>query len=181
MIFRFLPTGLLLILLAACAAKPTVVERPLVEHSPVDVSRSSDHQYMCVTKVYLSEFSRAQMLTGDVDKSQVVPVGEILAKKMAARFWVDSAVAASGRPQPTATTGFAQGTGWRQSKSGKHADVQVVLQIQLLKPTGQSYYDNVVGRAEADTPDEASAQAVEKVLLQLEELLEAAGICRRVE
>ena len=186
MIFRFLSIGLLLALLAGCATKPKVVEpttaeNPPVEHSPVDVSRSSSHQYICVTKVYLSEFSRAQLLAGGEGKSQVVPVGEILAKKIADRFWVDSAVVASGRPQPTATTGFAQGTGWRQPKSGNRADVQVVLQIQLLKPTGQSYYDNVIGRAEAATPVDASTEAVEKALLQLADLLEGAGICRRVD
>lgn len=164
----------LLVLLAGCAAKPAVQSAPAVMEPA--------HQYMCVSKVYLSDISRAHTLSGNIgDDDFVVPIGERLAQQLAARFWVDSTLQASGRPQPTITAGFAPGTGVRPAKRGGDIDVQVVLQFQLLKPTGQSYYDMVGGRAVADSADSAASQALGQALQRLESVLLTAGLCRSMQ
>lgn len=174
------PSGLLvtglLVVLAGCAAKPST------ESPPVAAMTEPERQYMCVSKIYLSDVSRAHTLSGRIDGDDfVVPIGEHLARQIAARFWVDSTRQASGRPQPTVTTGFAPGTGVRPAKRGGAADVQVVLQFQLLKPTGQSYYDMVGGKAVAATADVAANQALEQALQRLESVLTTAGICRSMQ
>ncbi len=163
----------LLLMAAGCAAPPA----GQTAAGPAE----SQRQFMCVSKVYVSDVSQAHTLSGSLGGREfTVPVGEWLDSQLAARFWQDATVRASGRPQPTITAGFAPGTGVRPA-GFNDAEVQLVVQLQLLKPTGQDYYDLIGGRATANTAAEATNDALEQVLRQLEMLLVNAGLCRQVQ
>ena len=132
---------------------------------------------MCVSRVHLSEATQAYQLSAGND---VAPLGSWLDEQIAQRFWVDAARKASGQPQPVVTTGFATGTGVRPAGIGK-VDAQVVLQFQLMKPTGQSYFDGVGGRATAHSVQQASREALDQALRGLEDVLTSTGFCRQME
>jgi hypothetical protein len=162
------------IFFAGCAVKQS---QPDAQPAVVAFAEP-EHQYICVSDIYFGETTRAHTLS---DGKTDVPVGQWLAKLSAARFWTDSALKARGNPQPTVTAGFAPGTGVRPAKGLRDVEVQVILQFQIMRPTGNAYYDTVGGRASAETIEVASMQALNQALERMESVLANAGICRQVQ
>lgn len=172
---RWLCAGLLLFL-AGCATKPAAP--PASE----TVLAEPQRQYMCVSKIFISDASRAYSLSGQLDGDAfAVPVGQWMNDRIRKVFWQDSTVKAGGRPQPTLAVGFAQGTGARPALRGDNAEVQVVLQFQILWPTGQAYNDIVAGRAAAQDTGQAAGAALVDAVQELERILLNAGVCRQVQ
>lgn len=162
---------LLTLLLAACAGpRPDSDAVPRAVDTPVQ-------QFMCVSRVRLSEASQAHTIAVGEDAA---PIGEWLAQAVGERFWVDAMLRASGKPQPQIATGFATGTGVRPAGLGQ-VEAQVVLQFQIMRPTGQSYDDIIGGRATARSVDEAARAALHQALGRLETALVNAGVCRRMD
>lgn len=161
-----------MMLVAGCAGKPMEVE-PAAMTFP-----EPQRQYICVSDIYFGDTARAHVLS---DGTTDVPVGDWLARLSGARFWTDSALKASGKPQPKVTAGFAQGTGVRAAEGFRDVEVQIVVQFQIMKPTGNAYYDLVGGRASGHSIGAASAQALGQALDRFESVLLSAGICRQVQ
>lgn len=175
--FRVL-LSLTVVMLAGCATTTDpAAGKATSPAGAVDITAEPARQYMCVSAVYVSEATRAQTVT---QGSTVAPIGEWLARQLDARFWIDTALHSSGRPQPRISAGFAPGTGVRPAGGfGDDVEAQVVLQFQIMKPTGQAYFETVGGRAVADGVDHASAQALMQALDRLETMLVSAGLCNR--
>jgi hypothetical protein len=176
--FRVL-LSLVVVMLVGCAtATDPVTSKTASSTGVADITAEPARQYMCVSAVYVSEATRAQTLT---QGSTVAPIGEWLARQLDARFWMDAALRTTGRPQPRIAAGFAPGTGVRPAGGlGGNVEAQVVLQFQVMKPTGQAYYETVGGRSTADSVDQASARALMQALDGMETMLAAAGLCSRV-
>ena len=174
---RVLFSALLVLFLASCAMqeKPQVVEGlPVV----------TDNQYMCVSKIYLSDMTKAFLLpVADGGKGGNVDAGKLLDKAVQETFWTDASAAASGRPQPVVTLGFDGGTGVYTDPYNDKYFVQISLQFQIFKPTGQSYMDIAVGQSSAPASGHADSEAairmaMTQALHRLEGILVSAEICR---
>lgn len=109
----------------------------------------------------------------------VLHLGEPLAQQLSATFWTDSLSLQAGRPAPTVTVGFGNGTGVQKNQEGKER-FQVSLQFQIFRPSGKSYLDIVAGQSTAKDPAKASAEALTIALMRLQGVLDNAGICRPI-
>jgi hypothetical protein len=179
----FAKSSLLVLLwqLAGCAVPPIATPENNTPNSQVAEPQNPAVQLVCVTKVYLSEISRAHRLSGQTGGADfAIPVGECLNQQVKATFWEDSAVKASSRPQPAVNVGFAVGNGVRPAKRNGEVEVQVALQYQILRPTGQSYDNVAVGRA-TGKPEQAVKDALSQALYRFETALINAGICRVIQ
>ncbi|HQQ74623.1 MAG TPA: hypothetical protein PK031_05680 [Pseudomonadales bacterium] len=167
--------GALIILMhAGCAsnAKPGLSQLPLEE---------SNRQYACRSKIYFSDVSAAQTVSMHAGRADAnVPIGEKVQRQINKRFWVDSAVKIQGRAQPTVTAGFAPGTFAKEKMFGSDADVQVMLQVQIMEPMGRAHYEVVGGRSVADTADLAAEHAISQLMDNFSALLVSANFCRDI-
>ncbi|HSC75261.1 MAG TPA: hypothetical protein VLB90_03365 [Pseudomonadales bacterium] len=168
-------SALIALLLVSCAAPEgtDVTTEPAVE---------ADRQYMCVSKVYLSDLTKAFLLpAAGNNKGSDIQAGKMLDKAVQEIFWTDSSAAMSGRALPVVTLGFDGATGV-YTDSGKYY-AQISLQFQIFKPTGQSYMDLAVGQSAASTGGQAASEkvvkaAMKQALHRLESILVSADICR---
>ena len=162
---------------AAYTPKPSDAEHELVN--------VTDRQYICVSKIYLSEMTHAFSLPVDSRrKGDNIQAGKMLDKAVQQIFWTDSASALSGRALPTITLGFDGGTGV-QTESGKYF-AQISLQFQIFKPTGQSYMDLAVGQSSGPVSGRAASEtvinaAMKQALHRLGGILVNAEICRVIQ
>lgn len=155
--------------LAACATQQQQATPVLVE---------PEQQYICKAKILFSDATREFSTRETIDGTQyLLHLGEPLATQLPKIFWVDSAALHSGRPGPTVTVGFAGNTGIRENADGDVV-LQVGLQFQIFKPTGQSYTDIVSGQSSSSNGKQAAEEALALALVRLESMLESAGICR---
>lgn len=165
---------LVLLMLAGCASGDHAV-------SSQPVLAESGRQYACRSKIYFSDVSAAQTVSLHAGRANSnVAIGEKVQRQINKRFWVDSAIKVQGRAQPTATAGFAPGTFAKEKMFGSGADVQVMLQVQIMQPMGRAYYEVVGGRAVADTVDLAAEHAVSQMMDNFASLLVSASFCRDI-
>ena len=164
-------------LLVSCAVHAP--EQPDAANEPVNVT---DRQYMCVSKIYLSDLTKAFLLPVDSrHKGESVQAGKMLDKAVQNIFWTDSSATLSGRALPTITLGFDGGTGV-YNDSNKYL-AQISLQFQIFKPTGQSYMDLAVGQSSGSASGQAASEAainaaITQALHRLGSTLVNAEICR---
>lgn len=153
----------------------------------VEVAPETQQQYMCVSKLYLSDATQAFVLPADdTGKGNAIAVGEMLQKSVQNMFWLDAAAANAGRPMPIVTVGFASGTGVYHDPATKKNITQIRLQFQIFKPTGQSYMDAVNGQSVARSNGAADNEvairaAMTQALHRLQAILSQATICRSAE
>lgn len=170
-------SALLVLFLASCAMQD---KSRVVEGVPV----VTDSQYMCVSKIYLSDMTKAFLLpVADGGNGGNVDAGKLLDKAVQGTFWTDASAAASGRPLPVVTLGFDGGTGVYTDPHNNKYFVQISLQFQIFKPTGQSYMDIAVGQSSAPAYGHAESEAaiqaaMTQALHRLEGILVSAEICR---
>lgn len=176
---------LLALFLGSCAApEKSAPERiEMVPGLPV----VTDSQYMCVSKVYLSDVTKAFLLpVADGGDGGNVEAGKLLDKAVQGTFWTDASAKVSGRVPPVVTLGFDGATGvYTDPNSGKYF-VQISLQFQIFKPTGQSYMDVAVGQSSAPASGHAGSEAaiqaaMAQALHRLEGILVSAQICRPMQ
>ena len=150
---------------------------------PVEV----DQQYMCVSKIHLSDLTKGFLLpAAGGDSKGNIQAGQILDKAVQGTFWLDSAASKSGRALPVVVVGFDGATGVYTDTSSSKYYAQISLQFQIFKPTGQSYMDIAVGQASATANGHAASQevvqaAMTQALHRLESILVSADICRRIQ
>jgi hypothetical protein len=146
-----------------------------------------DQQYMCISKVHLSDLTKGFLLpAAGGDSHGSIQAGQLLDKAVQATFWVDSTASASGRVMPAVVVGFDGATGVYTDTSNSNYYAQISLQFQIFRPTGQSYMDIAVGQAAAAADGQAASQAVieaamSQALHRLEGILVSAEICRRIQ
>lgn len=139
-------------------------------------------QYMCVSKIYLSDLTKAFLLPVDSrHKGDNIQAGKMLDAAVQNIFWTDSSAALSGRALPTITLGFDGGTGVKTESSKYFA--QISLQFQIFKPTGQSYMDLAVGQSSGPASGRLASEAainaaIMQALHRLGSTLVNAEICR---
>jgi hypothetical protein len=170
------------LLLMSCAVHTS--RQPDATNEAMNIT---DRQYMCVSKIYLSDLTKAFLLPVDSrHKGDNIQVGKILDKAVQNMFWTDSSAALSGRALPAITLGFDGGTGvYNDSGSNKYL-AQISLQFQVFKPTGQSYMDVVVGQSSGPASGQAASEAainaaIMQALHRLGSALVNAQICRVVQ
>jgi hypothetical protein len=137
-------------------------------------------QYRCNAKILFSDATR-EFSTREVMHSNtyVLHLGEPLTQQLSATFWTDSLTLQAGRPAPTVTVGFGNGTGVQKNQDGKER-LQVSLQFQIFRPSGNSYLDIVAGQSTARDPAKAAAESITIALLRLQSVLNNAGICQPI-
>ncbi len=168
-------SALVLLVLVGCASRDQA-------GSSQSVLMESSRQYACRSKIYFSDVSAAQTVSMHAGRADAnVPIGEKVQRQINKRFWVDSAVKVQGRAQPTVTAGFAPGTFAKEKMFGSDADVQVMLQVQIMQPMGRAHYEMVGGRAVADTADLAAEHAVSQLMDNFASLLVSANFCRDIQ
>ena len=172
---RFFLVVLNSLLLVSCAAPQNADESTALA---VD----ADRQYMCVSKIYLSDMTKAFSLpAAGSNKTGDIQAGKILDKAVQNIFWTDSSSAMSGRALPVVSLGFDGATGVDTNSSKYYA--QISLQFQIFKPTGQSYMDVVVGQSSGPASGQAASEAtinaaIMQALHRLGGTLVNAQICR---
>ncbi len=177
--FRFFLIVLNSFLLVSCAAHTSE------QSDAANEVNVTDRQYMCVSKIYLSDLTKAFLLPVDSrHKGDNVQAGKMLDKAVQNIFWTDSASALSGRALPTITLGFDGGTGVYNDSSKYLA--QISLQFQIFKPTGQSYIDLAVGQASGSVSGRVASEAtinaaILQALRRLGGTLVNAEICRVIQ
>jgi hypothetical protein len=178
-------SALMALLLASCASLKQADQQGTAEQKAMAVE--TDNQYMCVSKVYLSDLTKAFLLpAAGNNKGLDIQAGKMLDKAVQETFWVDSSAAMSGRVSPVVTLGFDGGTGVYTDTSSNKYYAQISLQFQIFKPTGQSYMDIAVGQAAASADGQAASEAVIKAAMtqalhRLEGILVSAEICRPMQ
>lgn len=167
------------VLLMSCA-----VNAPEQSDAANESVNVTGRQYMCVSKIYLSDLTKAFLLPVDSrHKGDNVQAGKILDKAVQNTFWTDSSAVFSGRALPAITLGFDGGTGvYNDSGSNKYL-AQISLQFQIFKPTGQSYMNLVVGQSSGPASGQAASEAainaaIMQALHRLGGTLVNAQICR---
>ena len=147
----------------------------------------TDRQYMCVSKIYLSDLTKAFLLPVDSrHKGDNIQAGKALDKAVQSIFWTDSSAALSARALPAITLGFDGGTGvYNDSNSNKYL-AQISLQFQVFKPTGQSYMDVVLGQSSGSASGQVASEAainaaIMQALHRLGSILVNAQICRVIQ
>jgi hypothetical protein len=168
------------VLLMSCA-----INAPEQSDTANESVNVTGRQYMCVSKIYLSDLTKAFLLPVDSrHKGDNVQVGKMLDKAVQNIFWTDSSAALSGRVLPTITLGFDGGTGVYNDSSKYRA--QISLQFQIFKPTGQSYMDVVVGQSSGPASGQSASEvavnaAIIQALHRLGSTLVNAQICRVIQ
>lgn len=169
------------LLLSACAhtnkAPTALTDVPVTAPAP-------EHQYSCVAKIYLSELTKAYILPADDSgEGNVISAGDVLDKMVSDRFGVDANV--RGRVMPNVTLGFDRGTGVYKNPDEKGNLVQIRLQYQIFKPTGQSFSSSSFGQSPIRNTDQANtSKAITKAMAQaldrLGDGLIQTGICKNI-
>jgi hypothetical protein len=169
------------LLLSACAQSPKTA--PALTEVPVTVP-TPERQYMCVSKIYLSDITKAFIFPADDSgEGNVIAVGDLLDKRVKETFWIDTSPKADKRVAPNITLGFDRGTGVYRNPEGDGNLVQLRLQYQIFKPTGQSFSSTSFGQYTAKTSDQAATikalhNAMEQALDRLADGLIQTGICK---
>lgn len=174
------------LVLASLLLQSCAITEQAQSDTNADAAVTDKRQYMCMSKIYLSDMTKGFLLPVDESNqsSGDIQAGKMLDKAVQETFWTDSAAALSGRALPVVTLGFDGGTGVQTSK-GKYF-AQISLQFQIFKPTGQSYMDLAVGQSSAPASGQAASTkaidaAIKQALRRLENILVNAEVCRRVQ
>jgi hypothetical protein len=168
------------LLLASCAM-------PEKSDDAAALAVTADRQYMCVSKIHISDMTRAFSLpAAGASSNGNIQAGKVLDKIVQETFWTDSAAAVSGRALPVVTLGFDGATGVYTDTGNDKYYAQISLQFQIFKPTGQSYMDIAVGQASASADGQADSEKVIKAAMtqalhRLEGILVSAEICRPMQ
>ncbi|HQQ62088.1 MAG TPA: hypothetical protein PLF22_00795 [Pseudomonadales bacterium] len=182
--FRLLAGVTCALLLVSCAQSPQTPGTP-AKLTDVPVKTSTPiHQYSCISKIYLSEITKAFLIPADDSgEGNVIRVGEVLDKMVSDMFWLDTTNTGIKRVAPNVTLGFDRGTGVYRHPDGNGNLVQIRLQYQIFKPTGQSFSSSSFGqfparKANQDSTVLALNQAMMQSLERLADGLVQTGVCK---